>query len=424
MEKFITFRRNASILVMLTATLALNAQTEDPWHVIVYDNNDKEVATHSVEIIDDVVATAEDVTFVLSTGASYNYPISSMFGFDHRKGNGTAVEFIAAPKWGVHYSNGNLHFTEQVSSIAVYTMFGSLVTRVTGNSYTDVKVNLAQGIYIVQADGKSAKLLVTGNGGGGTMVQPMAETLTQVPQAPQVSQASQAPSYTANPVSLRAGTAIKQWWNVNAGNTITPIEIAKVDKWQITLNNEIVFNMKDGNTIQLAAYHTMSFSTEPTQSQNTKWDRKLTTEIGGASYVTNWDIIGDIYDICVVAVAKDYVVAEGVFKKLSKVKIAKNNIIYPNFLTKKLSYAYSINGYKLASYSEVLVGSVPVIAYWYYDWSNVDPTGHAGSLKSNFSFNGGTPSIPTTFKFNADESLTMSFKDIRTGTNYSVTLTP
>jgi hypothetical protein len=417
MKKFITFRRNASILVMLTATLALNAQTvEDPWHVIVYDSNDKEVATHSVEIIDDVVATAEDVTFVLSTGASYEYPISSMFGFDHRKGNGTAVEFIAAPKWGVHYSNGNLHFTEQVNSIAVYTIFGALVNRFSG-SYTDVRVNLGQGIYIVQADGKSAKLPITGNGGTGTYAQSMAETLTQVPQAAQVSKAN------TNPV-LRAGTAIKQYWNVDAGNVITPVEIAKVDKWFITPNNEIVFNMKDGNTIQLAAYHTMSFSTEPTQSQNTKWDREATLNYGGASFVVELNVDVIIYDISVIAIAKDYVVAEGVFKKLPSVKIAKNNIKQPNFLTKKLGYVYNLKAYVLASYAEVLVGSVPVIAYWYYDDSYVDPLGHADYPKRYFDFNGGTPSIPTTFKFNADDSLTMSFKDVTTGTNYSVTLTP
>ena len=41
-----------------------------------------------------------------------------------------------------------------------------------------------------------------------------------------------------------------------------------------------------------------------------------------------------------------------------------------------------------------------------------------------FDFNNGTPTIPTTFKFNADDSLTMEFTDVRTGTKHSLTFKP
>ena len=144
MKKLITLRSFvASIVMMLTATVVLNAQTAaDPWHVIVYDESDKEVATHSIEIIEDVVATAQNVTFLLTTGATYDYPIASMFGFDQRKGNGTAIEAIAAPKWNVHYSNGSLHFTEAVNSVAVYSVYGTLVKKFVGSRHPGDRVSV------------------------------------------------------------------------------------------------------------------------------------------------------------------------------------------------------------------------------------------------------------------------------------------
>jgi hypothetical protein len=250
-----------------------------------------------------MTATAQDVDILLTTGATYTYPITSMFAFDQRAGNGTAIETVSAPAWNVYYGNGRLHFTEQVNNVAIYGISGVLMAKFVGST-TDMAVSLAQGVYIVQAGGKTAKLLVTSNGSSGTNAQS-----TVVKEAPSA-------VYTPNasdPVTpLRAATAaLKQYWNINAGNVITPIEIAKVNEFYITPNNDIVFSMKDGNTIQFANYQGTSFSTQPTQSQNTGWDRETTILYGGASYLLDFST-DNVYDICVIAVAKDYVVAEGV----------------------------------------------------------------------------------------------------------------
>jgi hypothetical protein len=109
------------------------------------------------------------------------------------------------------------------------------------------------------------------------------------------------------------------------------------------------------------------------------------------------------------------------FKKIANIKIPKQSIIYPNFLTKKLGYVDYQSTYRLAQFYEALSGLV--ICYNVYNDSYVEPDGYgqSSSPATSFSFNGGTPSISTTFKFNADDSLTEEFTDVRTGTKYTLT---
>jgi hypothetical protein len=414
MKKIFTFRIWASIFMILTAAISMNAQTDKPWHVVVLENS-KEVASHSVEIITDLQVASENVTFVLDDGRTFDYPITSTFTFEERTGKGTANEVVAAPQWGVYYNGNSLHFTESVNSVAVYSVSGILIAKVSGN-YTDVPVNLAKGIYIVQAGGKTVKLLVSNNGGGAAYAQPAVSETT--------SQASyDTPSAPSSPVTFRAANAAnKQYWNVHYNNTVMAIEIAQVSNFYFPSDNSVVFTLLNGNTIQLPNYQTIDFGAQPAQPTVTSWDMNLTMLYGGAGYVMDVGA-GSVYDICVIAVAKDYVVAEGVLKKIANVKIPQKDIIQPNFFTKNLGYVNSGSIYKLANYSEVIVGGVSWIAYNYYDEIYVDPTGATGIRASVFSFNGGTPIIPTTFKLNANGSLTMSFTDVKDNKAYSLTFT-
>jgi len=89
--------------------------------------------------------------------------------------NTEKIAGIGATTWDVHYANGKLYFSKPVKGIFVYTTTGTLVKRFAG-SFSEVSVHLVSGIYIVQADSESAKLLVR-NEYGGTVAQP--EVVTQ-----------------------------------------------------------------------------------------------------------------------------------------------------------------------------------------------------------------------------------------------------
>lgn len=165
-------------------------------------------------------------------------------------------------------------------------MSGVLINKFNGNS-TSIPVSLRQGLYIVQADGKAAKLLVASNGNGGTSVQP--EIVGNVVPGP-ASTVTQSTSAANAPTLFRAvSAAFNQYWNIDAGGTITPVEIAKVNTFYITPDNVIVFNMTDGNTVQLTQYHSTSYSTTPTASQNIDWDMTKTILYGGATYAWGYD---------------------------------------------------------------------------------------------------------------------------------------
>ena len=393
-KKVFTFKKLiASIFMVLTATLVMNAQTENPWHVVVYDNTGKEVASHSIEIITDltVSADASEVDFLLDNGSTYPYPITSTFAFEQRAGNGTAIETIAAPKWNVSYSDGTLHFTKQVNNVAVYTMSGILIAKISGNS-TCVPVSLAKGLYIVQADGKAAKLLVADN--GATSIQPVVANTVQ--QSTSVS----------SPTLLRAATAtLKTLWNINAGGTITPIDISSVNTFYITTDNTIVFAMKDGNTIQLADYQGTSFSTQPTTSQNTNWDMANTILCCGATYGVDFAWIYEPF----------------IFKVEFISVLTKNEIvIYDVFNEKELRYQRSsITESLLGKAGRISVaendGYFPAMSYYLVDegyetilFASLIDNQWVEPLTSKYSFNGNTNVIPCNFKL-AGGNLTVSY---------------
>jgi len=272
-KNYILRSLTASIILILTAAVGF-AQT-NPWHVVVSEDG-KEVASHSTQIISGMGVTAKDVVIVLDGGKEFSYPITSIFSFEARAGNGTAIEVVEALPWNVYYANGSLHFSEPVNGVAIYSVTGSLAAKFTG-SYTSVPVNLGQGIYVVQADGKNAKLLVAKNGFGGAVVQSKVEE-------PKVSYAA------GSPVNFRAGGGFNVYWNITAGGTTIPVEMLNVEKFYFTANNSIVFVLKSGNTVELANYQGVAFSIEPA-ADNSKWDWEKILKYCGANY----DIYGNIY---------------------------------------------------------------------------------------------------------------------------------
>jgi len=407
--KRITLRRLfASIAMILTATAVMSAQSADiPWHVVVYEN-DQEVASHSIEIINDVQVSSEDVNFVLSDGQTFTYSIASTFKFEQRAGNGTAIETIASSQWNVYYDGSSLHFTESVNNVAVYSVSGIIVALFSGN-YAEIPINLTKGVYIVQASGKSAKLSVTNNNGGASA------------QATAFSATSKA-SYS--PV-LRAATAdLKQYWNITAAGSTTPIDISQVVSFYFTPDNTLAFVMSNGNTVQLADYNNLTFTVQPVQANNSNWDMDLTLKFGGASYVADIPWGADNYDMCVIAVAKDYIAAEGVLKNISNIKVLKKDITNPNFWTAKLTIFYRNDDKKV----------VPTLSQchliydredWWFQFDAYYPNDYVSGIfmrqSMSWIFNNNQPFIQTTIKLNADDSLTMSFTDVVSGTTYSHT---
>ena len=415
MNKKITLKRLvASIFMILTAAVMMNAQTDSSWCVVAHDNG-KEVGWHSVNVITDIQVTSQSATFVLTDGKTFPYPITSTtFTFEQRAGNGTAIEVINAPKWNVYYNGSSLHFTESVNSVAVYSVSGILIAKVSGN-YTDVPVNLAKGIYIVQAGGKTVKLLVTNNGSGAAYAQP-----TVAESAPQV---SYAPSASSSPVTLRSANAavVKEYWNIHYANMVMPIEIAQINNFYFMADNAIVFVMNNGTIIKLDNYQSTAYSAQPAQSTS-NWDMDLTMKFGGASYVINGPY-EDAYDMCVVAVAKDYVVAEGVLEKIGNIKISKKDITNPNFWTAKLTIFY----YSAQGIEPTLSQCYDVFEWgdwwFYYDayYLNNKISNYSTRKSMTWSFNNNQPFIQTSIELKADRSLTMLFVDVRDSKAYSYT---
>jgi len=261
-------------MLLMMSAIVINAQdVANPWHLTAKENG-KDTVFYNVEHITDVKATVQTVTVVLDNGKQFSHLIATIFGFSPRRsGTGTANEMITVPQWNVSYANGRLNFSEAVTGEAVYSIMGTLVFKSAG-TYTSVPVNLAPGVYVVQAGDKTAKLMVTGEGFGGssTAVQPVQSVVE--PQA-----AVNAPSS----ISLRAGT-VKIYWNITAASNTTPVEIANVESFKFTPDNSIVFTMKNGNTVELADYQGVTFTTEPVQTGNSDWDWERTLKYGGASY--------------------------------------------------------------------------------------------------------------------------------------------
>jgi len=272
-------KRNFTLGLAVSALMALitavvNAQDVDnPWHLVAFEN-DEEVAFYNTEMITGIEATTQNVTISLDNGKEFTHPTeTATFGFEPRKdGTGTANEAITTPGWSVSYTNNRLHFSKPVTGISVYTIYGTLVTQFTG-IFTEIPVNLSQGIYIVKADGKSAKVFVGNNSNGSAVAQPIVQ--------------SKPVANSSNPVNLRAGN-IKIYWNITASNSTMSVEIPNVEKFYFTAENSIVFTLKNGNTIELTDYKGVEFTIEPTKpSINSKWNMDLTMKFGGAAYGVN-----------------------------------------------------------------------------------------------------------------------------------------
>jgi len=213
MKRNFTLGLAVSVLMTLM-TAVVNAQDVDnPWHLVAFEN-DVEVAFYNTEMITGIEATAQNVTISLDNGKTFSHPTeTATFGFEPRKdGTGTTNEAITTLGWSVSYTNNRLHFSKPVTGISVYTIYGALVTQFTG-IFTEVPVNLAQGFYVVQAEGKSAKLFVNNSDNGRAPAQPLLD--------------SQPVANASNTVTLRAGD-IKIYWNITASNSTMSVEIPNI----------------------------------------------------------------------------------------------------------------------------------------------------------------------------------------------------
>jgi hypothetical protein len=257
----------------------VNAQdAQNPWHLVAYENGE-EAAFYNTGVVTGIKTTTQSVIVMLE-GKEFSHPITATFGFDPRQaGTGTANENIVAPKWSVHYANGSLNFSEAVNNVSVYSITGALVYRNAGN-YTSVPVNLSSGAYIIQAGNNSAKLLISQSGYGGTVAQPKVEA-----QAATY-------AYTADsPIELRSSSnGLKTYWNISTNGSTIPVEMSDVESFSFKSDNSIVFTLKNGNTIELAEYKGVEFSTAPAASTNSNWDLTLTFAIGGAVYGSNLEL--------------------------------------------------------------------------------------------------------------------------------------
>jgi len=292
-----------SIMLLVTVTVISAQDTQNPWHLIAFEN-EEEVAFYNTEMITSIEATVQNVTIALENGKKFIHPLATTtFGFDPRKeGTATANESITSLQWKVHYVNSRLHFNKTVNNISVYSMNGAFVAQFAGN-YTEVSIPLASGIYIVRADSKSAILAIGANGNGNAVTQPTVEAKVINPPTP---------------ISLQSGNTIKIYWNITASNSTMSVEISNVEKFYFTTDNSIVFTFRNGNTVELEEYQGVEFSTEPSLTTNSNIDWNLTLLHCGANY----DEYGNIYYS--MATKDNYIVYSATSE--TTIMVAKSNI--------------------------------------------------------------------------------------------------
>jgi hypothetical protein len=397
----------ASVILALTAaSVQVNAQNvNNPWHLIVMNEGNVEQAAFNVETLTDMTVSGENIKIDMTWDGqqkSYTYPISSIFTFDPRaNGTGTGNENIAEPEWNVYYSNGNLHFSKQVSNVAVYTVYGALTAKFTGN-YTSVPVYLNQGLYIVRAGNKSAKLFVSNTGYGGTTVASK-ELIQTIPAT--------ATAINDPPPSLRAGETIKIYWKIKAGKNNMTVEISDVVSFRFTSDNSIIFTLKNGNTIELTDYQGIEFSIEPVPPTTTSnWDLDKTFKFGGAAYgleiysaggySTNVKYISAVY--------KEGIKVYDVNNKKETKYIISN--IRTNFWSeyadkdRRISIRTEGNTINLCMSSvHILENNLEAIIFVF---ASIDT--YTAMSSDNWSHNGKKTAIPSIFNINTDGSLTVN----------------
>ena len=253
MKKFFTFVIAASLLLMMNEKM--NAQDfQNPWHLIAFEN-EKEDAFYNTEMITGIEADQQNVTIVLDNGKRFTHPTATTtFGFDPRQeGTATINENIAVSLWKVNYANGRLYFNETVNEVFIHTINGSLVSHFTGKC-TEASVYLSSGIYIVQADGKSAKLFVN-NGSGSTSVQSDNETSVAV-------------STSASLINLRSDISINAYWNITAKNATLSIRISDIERFSFSADISLSLILKNEATMEFPDYQGIEFSIEPVNPEN------------------------------------------------------------------------------------------------------------------------------------------------------------
>ena len=142
----------------------------------------------------------------------------------------------------MRYVIGRLYFSEVVADVAVYAATGALVAQFTGN-HSEAPVNLSSGFYVIQAGGKSTKLLVN-NGNGYATAQPVIVVRSA-------------------PVQLRVDEAIKIYWNIITGSASKSISIFDVDYFYFLSDNSVIYVLKNKDSMLLADYQGSELSFEP-----------------------------------------------------------------------------------------------------------------------------------------------------------------
>ena len=402
MKKFFTLGI-ATALLMITVANMKAQDAQNPWHLIAFET-EKEVAFYNTEVITGIEATEQNVTIVLENGKEFSHPTATTtFGFDpRREGTATANESFTTLQWNVYYTNGRLHFSEAVNSISVFTITGALVARFAGY-YSEVLLNLPAGIYIVQADGKSAKLPVN-NGFGSAVSRKEIVTKTAI-------DAQHAP------IGLRSENSIKEYWNIIANSTTMSIKIADVEKFSFKLDT-LVFTLKNGGTIELSNYQGVEFTIEPAEpTTETHWDLERTFAVGGGAYgfdntlpypmshkvefisvVSNTDVI--IYDV-----------SEEKETKYSRNEIPIGWLDIDNaqitFFCSKGSNSNEDVIYPAISYVSSQTPT-PVIQFNAIDGQKVGFTLFM-FFGQDYGFNGHTNEIPTTFTIDKDGNLVAAY---------------
>ena len=395
MKKFFTLWIAASWLLITVASI--NAQdAQNPWHLVAFENG-KEVAFYNTEVITEIEATAQSIKIVLDNGMEFSHPTATTtFGFDpRREGTATTNENFTTPQWNVYYSNGKLHFIEMVNSVVVFTINGALLAQFSG-SYSEVSVNLSSGIYVIQADNKSAKLLVN-NGSGSTVARQEIVTKTAIEAHPV-------------PIGLRSDNNIKEYWNIIANSTTMSIKISDVEKFSFK-SDTLVFTLKNGGSVELSNYQGVEFTIEPSEpTGDTHWDLERTFAIGGGSYGF------DGYLLYPASVNVEF----------TSVVSQTDIIIYDFTNAKETKYSRSGISSDLLNRNDAQVSfcnlnddfSFPAISYTinfpsfanlnFYSILPNDPR-MVTVMPIIYDFNGGTNKIPTAFSIDKDSNLVATY---------------
>jgi hypothetical protein len=434
-------RRNllVGIAVMLMMLAISVAQAQDPWHVIVYEE-ETEVASFNVERLKNMgISTGDTKVFVeLNDGQKFEYPIAGTFTFEPRpNGSGTGNEAIATPATNVWYDGANLHLeNSRPDGVSIYSLAGSLIGKYVNRSI--IPLTLPQGVYIARSGEYSGKFPATA-AGGGTTLKVAAKSVVQAPP------------------TIKSGTVPAYYFNVYSGDAnhdlTSPVNISEVERWCFSLPDGTAFKMKNGNKLKVQSYKRLSPNPTPAPTLPKSWDMEKTVQLGGASYNGDkYSFSPDKARCSLIAVSEDIVYYRSYWRpeSLGGFEWVSSGTSYKKYLSDKYDKYWDLGG-KLSvfGYNEVetIDNIATYISYWYLTMSRKQYTATLGADAINFyispnpyegydqdknnqgyytvrcteyDFNGGTNVIPATMILTPDGLLTMEFTDY-TGTTYSHT---